>query len=61
MEGKKAGRNKTIDTPLSEGKAYLDRCISVSDPQETIAAVLDKTILGDSFAVCLCCRQKASI
>ncbi|MCC8182812.1 MAG: site-specific DNA-methyltransferase, partial [Clostridiales bacterium] len=52
MTGKKAGRNKTIDTSLSEGAAYLSRCISISNPQDSLENVLDKTILGNTFDVC---------
>ena len=49
---KKAGRNKTIDTPLSEGKVYLDRCVTVDEKQEDLEMVLDKTIIGNMFEVC---------
>ena len=52
MATTKACRNKTIDTPLSEGQVYLDRCISVTEKQDTICSVLDKTILGNMFEVC---------
>ena len=48
----KASRNKTIDTPLSEGKMYLDRCITVTQNQSTLCHVVDKTILGDMLRVC---------
>ncbi len=48
----KSARNKTIDTSLSEGKVYLDRCISVEKEQPDLHCVLDKTILGDTFEVC---------
>ena len=46
----KSPRNKTIDFSLQEGAPYLARCISVAEPQR-LDAVLDKTILGDAFAV----------
>ena len=46
----KSARNKTIDLPLEEGRAYLDRCISVQEPAEP-DDVLDRVILGDSFSV----------
>ena len=46
----KAGRNKTIDLTVDEGKAYLQRCISVNS-DVGIDEVLDKTILGDTFEV----------
>ena len=52
MTSQKPGRNKTIDTSVSEGAVYLDRCISVTEQQESLNNVLDKTILGDTFAVC---------
>lgn len=52
MESVKANRNKTIDTPLSEGKVYLDRCISITQPQRNLHAVLDKTIIGNMLEVC---------
>ena len=41
----KAGRNKTIDTPLSEGQIYLDRCIAVTQRQVGLGGVLDKTVI----------------
>lgn len=47
----KAGRNKTIDTGISEGKKYLDRCIAIDKPVEVISEILDKTIIGNSFDV----------
>lgn len=52
MVSKKTTRNKTIDTPLSEGSIYLNRCISVTEPQSSLSNILDKTILGDTFTVC---------
>lgn len=48
----KAGRNKTIDTPLSEGQVYLDRCIAVTQVQTDLSGVLDKTIIGNMLDVC---------
>lgn len=48
----KASRNKTIDTPLSEGQAYLKRCIAVTQKQADLGQVLDKTIIGDMLDVC---------
>ena len=47
---KKSARNKTIDLSVSEGQAYLERCIQVTK-KTTLPHVLDKTICGDSFAV----------
>ena len=47
----KAPRNRTIDTPISEGQHYIDRCITVDSPVSDIDSILDKTIIGDSFDV----------
>ena len=52
MSDRKAGRNKTIDMSVEEGRAYLDRCISVTEQQNTTENILDKTILGDMLSVC---------
>ncbi|MBQ9433000.1 MAG: site-specific DNA-methyltransferase [Synergistaceae bacterium] len=52
MQKKKAPYNKTIDTPISEGAEYLARCIHINSPVSDIHTVMDKTILGDMFAVC---------
>lgn len=35
---------------MEAGKLYLDRCISVTKKQETLDYIINKTILGDSFA-----------
>lgn len=48
----KADRNKTIDTSLSEGQIYLDRCIAVTQKQVDLAGVLDKTVIGNMLNVC---------
>ena len=48
----KAPRNKTIDTPVSEGKDYLSRCIAIEKEIDNISAIIDKTVLGDTFSVC---------
>lgn len=45
-------RNKTINTPISEGKRYLEKCIQIVQPQDSIDGILDKTILGDMLEVC---------
>ena len=47
----KAGRNKTIDTSVDEGKKYLDRCIAIEKPVDDINSILDKTIIGNSFHI----------
>ena len=52
MANQKAERNKTIDTPLSEGAIYLNRCVTITEKQNSLINVLDKTILGDTFSVC---------
>ena len=46
----KAARNKTIDMSIGEGKQYLDRCISISEPAG-IDSILNKTIIGDCLEV----------
>lgn len=48
----KADRNKTINTPLDEGQVYLDRCIRIENKQTNLNAVIDKTIIGNTLAVC---------
>lgn len=52
MATAKAGRNKTIDTPLNEGQVYLDRCITVTGKQPDLSNVQDKTIVGNMLEVC---------
>lgn len=52
MGAGKADRNKTIDTPLAEGTAWLERCITVDQKQEDISVLIDKTISGDMTKVC---------
>ena len=47
----KAPRNRTIDTPVSEGAEYLSRCITIETPVGDICSVLDRTVLGDTFSV----------
>lgn len=59
MEKVKASRNKTIDTPLSEGKTYLDRCITVLQKQPDLCAVIDKTITGNMLEVCTMLPEKS--
>ena len=46
----KAAKNKTIDISIEEGREFLDRCISVQEDVR-LEDVLDKTVLGDMFAV----------
>ena len=52
MPKEKSPRNKTIDTPVSEGGEYLARCIRIERPVANLAEILDKTVLGDAFTVC---------
>lgn len=59
MASEKAGRNKTIDTPLCEGQRYLDRCVSAAEIQQTANEIQDKTILGDMLQVCPLLPQKS--
>ena len=48
---KKTSRNKTIDTPVAEGAAWLSRCIAVREQVGDIGQVLDHTVRGDMFSV----------
>lgn len=50
MEKVRSSRNKTIDTTVEQGLEYLARCLFVNTTQ-TIEAVIDKTIIGDTFTV----------
>lgn len=52
MAAKKSSRNKTIDLPLGQGAAYLERCITLQNRVEELSGLLDKTILGDMLEVC---------
>ena len=42
-------KNKTINTSISDGKIYLDRCMSINEQVYDIKAVINKTINGDLF------------
>ncbi len=50
-EKQKASRNKTIDISVSDGKEYLNRCITVKSTVSNIQDVTDKIIHGDTFSV----------
>lgn len=50
MAKEKAGRNKTIDLSVDEGRQYLEKCISV-DRNVELFDILDKTILGNCLEV----------
>jgi len=45
----KAGRNKTIDLQIDEGRTYLDRCVRTGSVTDSIESVTDQFILGDCF------------
>ena len=51
MPAQKAKRNKTIDISVENGREYLDRCAEITQRQADLSAVMDKTILGDTFSV----------
>lgn len=51
MQKQKAPRNKTIDTPVSQGEKYIKRCIKIESPVADISEITDKTIMGDTFEV----------
>lgn len=46
----KSPRNKTINLSVEEGRAYLDRCVTINKPSR-LDDILDKTILGDTLEV----------
>lgn len=46
----KAERNKTIDFSLDDGKAFLEKCLSVSE-EKTLDEIIDRTINGDTLSV----------
>lgn len=50
MPKEKAGRNKTIDISVEDGRQFLERCITV-DKKVELTDIIDKTILGDCIAV----------
>lgn len=47
----KAAHNKTIDTPIEEGREYLSRCIKIKTPLKELSGAVDRTVLGDTFKV----------
>lgn len=47
----KAPRNKTLDRPVSELGAYLDRTVTLSGAADSLTDLEDHTILGDTLAV----------
>lgn len=56
-----SNRNKTINTPLSEGGEYLVRCLKETDIREG-AELIDKIICADTLAVCpLLVRESADL
>lgn len=56
----KASRNKTIDTPVSEGQPYLDRCITITQKQPDLRLAEDKTIIGNMLDVCAMLPPKSA-
>ena len=50
MPKEKAGRNKTIDLTVEEGRNYLEKCVAVNKNVE-LSNILGKIILGDCFEV----------
>ena len=59
MPKEKAPRNKTIDTPVSDGAALLRRCVRIDAPVGSLDAVLNKTVRGDMLAVCPLLPEKS--
>lgn len=56
-----SNRNKTINTPLNEGREYLARCLKAADIREG-AELKDKIICADTLAVCpLLARESADL
>ena len=51
MPKTKSKRNKTIDLSVEEGRSYLDRCITVNTPVDSLDSIENKTILGNTFEV----------
>lgn len=51
MKKSASKRNKTIATSLSEGEAFLQRCLVLEQPADLVQC-LDRTIWGDMLAVC---------
>ena len=51
MADKKAGRNRTIDISVEEGKHYLKKCLTVKKAVADITEITDSVILGDTFRV----------
>lgn len=51
MKKIKSARNKTIDISVEDGKEYLTRCVSVTSAQNSLVDIVNRTILGDTFAI----------
>lgn len=51
MQKQKASRNKTIDTPVSQGEKYIKKCIKIESPVTDVNEIIDKTIMGNTFEV----------
>ncbi len=44
----KAGRNKTIDLSVEDGRRYLERCVRITEKAD-LGQILDKTVIGDAL------------
>ena len=51
MNNQKSSRNKTIDLTVEEGKEYLERCVKIDAVQSSLASILNKTIIGNTFEI----------
>ena len=49
MSKQKAGRNKTIDMTVEEGKELLKECVTI-EQAVVLSDILDKTVYGDTFS-----------
>ena len=50
MLNRKAGRNKTIDISVEDGRRYLERCVT-AEHALSLPDILDKTVHGDCLEV----------
>ena len=49
---KKSPRNKTIDTGISEGREYLEKCLKLEDIEAGQTDLTDCIVCADMFDVC---------
>lgn len=47
----KSPKNKTLNTPLAEGGAWLDQCIRIDAPVTDIAPLADATVCGNFLEI----------